>query len=149
MMEITKYRIELVRENSKLYDIANDKATTPESVYEIIKDRFNISSLAEEIFGILCLDTKNNIVGTFQVSHGNLDGCTVHPREIFKRAMLVNSASIILFHNHPSGEPEPSKEDKNVTNRLIEAGKILGIRILDHIIACDSYFLSFKEHGYC
>ena len=149
MMEIIKYRIELVKESSEIYDITNDKISSPECVYEIIKEKFRIGSLAEEIFGILCLNTKNKIIGIFEVSHGDLSSTIVNPREIFKRAMLVNSSSIILFHNHPSGEVEPSNEDKHITTVLAEAGKILNIRILDHIIACDDCFLSFKERGYC
>ncbi len=147
-MEIIKYRIDLVKESITTYDITKDKIKSPEEVYELIKEKFRISSLAEEMFGILCLDTKNNITGAFEVSRGCLDCCIVHPREIFKRAMLVNSASVILFHNHPSGEVEPSEEDKSITTRIVDAGKILGIRILDHIIACNDSYLSFKEHGY-
>ncbi len=149
MMEIIKYRVELVRESSSLNNIPEDKIRTPERVYEIINDKFKIGSLAEEIFGIICFDVTNKITGIFEVTHGCLNSCIVEPREIFKRAMLVNSASIILFHNHPSGNVVPSDEDKNLTKKLVDAGKILGIKILDHIIACDNSYLSFKEYGYC
>ena len=118
-------------------------------MYEIIKDKFRIASLTEEIFGIVCLNTKKQIVGIFEVSHGTLDSSLVHPREVFKRAMLVNSACIILFHNHPSGNTEPSIEDKNMTKRICEVGKIHGIKVIDHIIVgYDNNYLSFRESGY-
>lgn len=149
MVEITKYRIELVKESSSIYNITDDKISTSKNVYEIIKDKFNIGALTEEMFGIVCLNTKNKIIGVFEVSYGDLDSTIVHPREVFKRAMLVNSSAIILFHNHPSGEVEPSDGDKHITKNLIEAGKILNMRILDHIIACEDSFFSFKERGYC
>lgn len=148
MIEITKYRIELVIESSTIYDITDDNISSPEKAYEIIKEKFKIASLTEEIFGILCCDIKNKVVGVFEVSHGDIAATIVHPREVFKRAILMNCHSIILFHNHPSGEVEPSKDDINITNRLKESGKIIGINVLDHIIVSYNSFLSFKEQGY-
>jgi DNA repair protein RadC len=107
---------------------------------------FNFDLQAEEVFSIVTLDTKNNVTGAFEVSRGALNGSIVHPREVFKRAILQNASSIALMHNHPSGDPKPSSEDLQMTKRLEEAGKILGISILDHIIFGD-YFFSFKEEG--
>ena len=92
---------------------------------------------------MLVLDIKNNVRGAFEVSRGGLNASIVHPREIFKRALLLNAASIILAHNHPSGDTTPSREDINITKRLVEGGKILGIEVLDHIIVGDNY-MSFK-----
>lgn len=146
-MDIVKYRIELVKQDTKTFDILEKKIKCPENVYVIIKEYLHISKLAEEIFGILCLTTKMKITSIFIVSHGGLDSCLVHPREVFKRAMLVNPSSIILFHNHPSGDVTPSKEDVNVTNRLCDAGNLLGIKVLDHIISGDEVYYSFKEMG--
>lgn len=148
MMEIIKYKIELVKESSATYNITNSSMSSPDMVYEVIKEKFKIACLTEEMFGILCLDNKNHITGFFEVSHGNLTSCMVHPREVFKRAMLVNSASVILFHNHPSGNAEPSDNDIKITEKLFDAGKILGINVIDHIIICDDCFMSFKDHGY-
>lgn len=101
----------------------------------------------KEYFKIILLDTKNNIKKISQISIGSLNSSIVHPREVFHEAVLNLSSSIILIHNHPSGECQPSHEDIVLTNRLDECGKILGIKILDHIIIGDGIFFSFKEEG--
>lgn len=99
----------------------------------------------KEHFKITMLDTKNNILGVEEVSVGNLNSSIVHPREVFKQAIKRSSSSIILVHNHPSGDPTPSKEDISITKRLVECGDILGIRVLDHIIIGDKRHVSLKE----
>lgn len=101
----------------------------------------------KEYFKIILLDTKNNIKKVSQISIGSLNSSIVHPREVFAEAVANSSSSIILVHNHPSGETEPSHEDIVLTNRLDECGKILGIKVLDHIIIGDGVFFSFKEEG--
>lgn len=101
----------------------------------------------KEYFKIILLDTKNNIKKVSNISVGSLNSSIVHPREVFSEAVINSASSIILVHNHPSGETEPSREDIALTNRLDECGKILGIRILDHIIIGDGEFYSFKEEG--
>lgn len=101
----------------------------------------------KEYFKIILLDTKNNILKVSEISVGSLNSSIVHPREVFKEAIENSSSSIILVHNHPSGESEPSHEDIVLTNRLAECGKILGVRIIDHIIIGDGVFYSFKEEG--
>jgi DNA repair protein RadC len=101
----------------------------------------------KEYFKIILLDTKNNIKKVSNISVGSLNSSIVHPREVFSEAVVNSASSIILVHNHPSGETEPSREDIALTNRLDECGKILGIRILDHIIIGDGVFYSFKEEG--
>ena len=93
------------------------------------------------------LDTKNKIIGAFGVSRGALNSSLVHPREVFKRALLSNAASIMLAHNHPSGDPTPSSEDKATTKRLVEAGDIIGIRVLDHIIIGEDSFTNIGDMG--
>jgi len=100
----------------------------------------------KEYFITLHLDGKNRILCLDMVSQGSLNQSLVHPREVFKTAMLSSAAAMILVHNHPSGDPTPSGEDKELTHRLIEGAEILGIRVLDHIIIGDSYF-SFAERG--
>lgn len=100
----------------------------------------------KEYFFTLHLDGKNRIVCIDQVSVGSLNQSIVHPREVFKTALLSSAAAIILLHNHPSGDPEPSKEDREITRRLKEVGELLGIRVLDHMIIGVTY-LSFVETG--
>lgn len=101
----------------------------------------------KEYFKIILLDTKNNIIKVSEISVGSLNSSIVHPREVFTEAILNKASSIILVHNHPSGEAEPSHEDISLTNRLDECGKIIGIKVLDHIIIGDGIFYSFKEEG--
>ncbi len=102
----------------------------------------------KEYFKIILLDTKNNIIKVSEISIGSLNSSIVHPREVFQEAIVNSSSSIILVHNHPSGESEPSQEDISLTNRLVECGKIIGIKVIDHIIIGDGNFFSFKEEGY-
>ncbi len=107
----------------------------------------DIKYLKQEHFITLLLDTKNQIISKETISVGTLNSSIVHPREVFKPAIKKSISSIILVHNHPSGDPTPSKEDIEVTKRLVKAGELLGIGILDHIIIGDSKYMSFKEEG--
>ena len=101
-----------------------------------------------EIFAIAILDARNQLIGINTVSVGSLNASLVHPREIFRPAILMGAASIILAHNHPTGDPSPSREDIELTKRLAKAGEILGIEVLDHLIIADTKFLSLKEAGH-
>ncbi len=98
----------------------------------------------KEHFLALSLDTRNHLINTYQISIGSLDSSIAHPREVFKEAISATAASVILAHNHPSGDPTPSEEDIKLTKRLTQAGEIIGIEILDHIIICDKAHLSMK-----
>jgi DNA repair protein RadC len=118
---------------------------TPQSVVRAV--RASIKEKAKEHFKLILLTTRNKISGISTISIGTLDANLVHPREVFKDAISHNAASVILAHNHPSGDPEPSEDDLEITKRLVEAGKILGIEVLDHIIVTKNNFLSFKEKG--
>lgn len=102
----------------------------------------------KENFVVLLLNTQNKIIGHRVVSIGSLSASIVHPREVFMEAIKVNAASIIVAHNHPSGDPTPSREDVAVTKRLVKAGNIMNISVLDHIIIGDSKYLSMKEKGH-
>ena len=93
---------------------------------------------------MLSLDTRNHLINTHTISVGSLDTSIVHPREVFKEAISSSAASVIFAHNHPSGDPTPSEDDIKLTKRLVEAGKIMGIEVLDHVIVCDRDFLSMK-----
>lgn len=135
--------IKMVRESSVLYDIR--KISSPNDVVELGK-RFLKEEDREKLI-VCCLDTKNQPTAINVVSVGSLNSSIVHPREVFKSAILSNSASIILFHNHPSGDVKPSNEDKLITERIKESGEILGIKLLDHIIIGNNSYKSFKEEG--
>ncbi|KYD10874.1 DNA repair protein RadC [Heyndrickxia sporothermodurans] len=104
--------------------------------------------LSQEHFVCLYLNTKNQVLHQQTIFIGSLNASIVHPREVFKEAFRRSAASIICLHNHPSGDPAPSREDIEVTKRLVECGKLMGIDILDHIIIGDKKFVSLKEKGY-
>ncbi|HOA15188.1 MAG TPA: DNA repair protein RadC [Bacillota bacterium] len=104
-------------------------------------------SLKSEEFRELMLDTKNRMIGMVTVSTGTLNSSLVHPREVFREAISMNSAAVIIAHNHPSGDPTPSEEDITVTARLNEAGKLIGIELLDHLVIGGDSYVSFRETG--
>ena len=101
----------------------------------------------KEHFAVLLLNTKNHVLGMPEVSVGSLSASVVHPREVFRAAIDYAAASMILLHNHPSGDPTPSREDIAVTERLVKAGKIMDIPVLDHVVLGNERFTSFKEQG--
>lgn len=104
--------------------------------------------LQHEQFRILLLNTKNVIISCEEVSRGSLNASIVHPREVFAKAIKRSAAAIILVHNHPSGDPTPSQEDINITRRLVEVGRLVGIDVLDHLIIGDGIYCSLREKGY-
>ena len=101
-----------------------------------------------EVLGVLCLSTRRDVIGYHEVSRGTLDGTIVHPREVFKPAILANAAAVIVGHNHPSGDPAPSHDDHQITRRLMYASRVLGIEMLDHIVIGAASFFSFSESGH-
>lgn len=113
-------------------------------VYDLFKDKFRGEK--KENFCIVLLDTQNKIIKTEIVSKGILDASIVHPREIFKSAVKASAARIILVHNHPSGESRPSEEDLFVTRKMIDAGELMGIEVLDHVIVGDGEYWSYVEN---
>lgn len=122
-----------------------DRFTSPQQVFDYFHHEFRDSR--KEYFLILLLDGKNRIIRRVQVSEGSLNQSIVHPREVFNPAVKESAAAVILVHNHPTGDPSPSSEDIAVTRRLREAGEIMGIKVLDHIIVGDGEYLSFVERG--
>lgn len=130
------YRIENQPYNVK-------KISSPNDILEHTKE---MKHLQKEEFRILLLNTKNHIIKASTISIGTLNASLVHPREVFKEAVLSCANSIILVHNHPSGDSYPSQEDILLTDRLVEVGKMMGIQILDHVIVANDYY-SFKEQG--
>jgi DNA repair protein RadC len=115
---------------------------SPEDVVAVMRSK--LKGKKKEHFWVICLDTRNRLINCRPVSMGSLDTSIVHPREVFKEAFSSSAASVIFVHNHPSGDPEPSKEDIEPTKRLAKAGEIMGIDILDHIIVCDKNYASLK-----
>ena len=136
-----RYSKECVREDVPV-EYATTKFTSASQVFEMFSE---LQQETKEHFITLHLDGKNRIVAMDRVSSGSLNQSIVHPREVFKTALLSSAAAIILIHNHPSGDPAPSTEDRTVTNRLREAGEVIGIQILDHIVVGKNYY-SFKEN---
>lgn len=116
------------------------------SVYSYFAPKFK--NLKKEQFFSLLLDVKNRLIKEYKVSEGSLEKSVVHPREAFKEAIKESAASIIFIHNHPSGDPTPSKDDIILTERLKNTGEIIGINVLDHVIIGDGKFVSMREKGY-
>jgi len=135
-----KVRVELIKEGPEQTLYIKDPSDVARYLSEYSKrDREHL----------LCiyLNTKNRVLGIEVVSIGTLNFSPAHPREIFKGAILASADSIILAHNHPSGDPEPSKDDIEITKRMQKAGKIIGIELLDHVIIGNNSFVSLKERG--
>lgn len=120
------------------------KITGPEDVYDLLSD---MKHLKKEEFRIVILDTKYQVIKIETISVGSLNASIVHPREVFKEAVLNSASAIILAHNHPSLNSKPSSEDINITKRLVEAGQLMGIAVLDHVIIGERY-TSLKEDGF-
>ncbi len=118
---------------------------SPQDAADIVMDEMSL--LDREHFVILMLNTKHAVIAKKVVSIGHLNASLVHPRELFKDVIKKSSAAVILVHNHPSGDPTPSEDDIRVTQRLCEAGRLLGISVLDHIVIGDKSYVSFREQG--
>jgi DNA repair protein RadC len=141
--KIPQYRITMVKEGN--FSVGQKRIGSPQDAFNVVYEF--LADADREYFLILMLNTKNCVNGTNVVSVGNLNSSLVHPREVFKAAILGNAAAIILVHNHPSGIPDPSSEDMEITRRLAEAGRVVGIEVLDHVIIGDGCWVSLKEKG--
>ena len=122
------------------------KISSPEEVYRLLYP--GMQETKREMFIELCLDTKNQVIRQETISIGSLNANVVHPREVFKTAIRESAAHIIVAHNHPSGDPTPSREDIEITKKLVETGNIMGISVLDHVIIGDGRHFSMKEAGH-
>ena len=138
--------LELGRRIASAEPLLRDSITSPEDGVALLMPRLRYE--AKEHFLVVLLNSKNNVLEIKQISEGSLNSSVVHPREVFAPAVLHHAAAILTAHNHPSGDPTPSKEDKALTNTLVQAGKYMGIPVLDHIIIGDARYFSFKEHSY-
>ncbi len=129
---------------AKLKPFAGVKFSSSDQVFKVLID---LKSMDVETFLCLHLDSKNTIKALQVVSIGSLSSSLVHPREVFRSAIINGAAAVILAHNHPSGDPAPSDEDLQITKRLCEVGKIVGIRCLDHIVIGSGRYFSFADQG--
>lgn len=136
--------LRMVKETSLLYK--NRSIKSPEDGFHLFKQF--LGELDRESFIVMCLEVKNNPTHISVCHIGSLNSSIVHPREVMKTAILSNACSIIVAHNHPSGNATPSSEDIEVTKRLKEAGELIGIEVLDHLIIGEEEFDSLKEKGY-
>jgi DNA repair protein RadC len=137
-------RVEMVKERAVSFAV--NRVSSPRDAAAILADF--LAGADREYLVLICLNTKNMVNAINVVSIGSLNSAMVHPREVFKPAILANAASVILGHNHPSRDTTPSREDKDIARRLVKAGHILGIEVLDNLIIGDEgKFVSFKEQG--
>ncbi len=142
--QVPKYRISLVREPG--YSAPSRVLSDSRSAATALRPLFD--SLDREQFAVCCLDAKHAIIGVNIVSTGSLTITVVHPRETFKAAILLNACALICVHNHPSGDPTPSPEDRVLTKRFRDAGELLGITLLDHLILGEEQVYSFADQGW-
>ena len=121
------------------------RLNTPRQLAEYLLPQYG--SHAVEQFGVVMLDTKHRLVRIKTISIGSLDSTVVHPREVFREAVLASAAALVLFHNHPSGDPTPSPDDLVLTTRMVSAGTVMGIDVVDHLILADQRYFSLVEAG--
>ena len=137
------YRVTLVREGKM--PTYESRIRSSANAYTVLQEYF--ADTDREMFVVMLMDRKNGIIGLNTVSIGSLTASVVHPREVFKPAILSNASSVLLSHNHPSGCPLPSQEDRALTVGLAQAGKLLGVDVLDHIIVGEGKYFSFADEG--
>lgn len=143
MYRIPRFRVQLVREGTHTAPLK--VISSPHDAYTLLRDW--MADQDREHFCLLMLDTRHQVIGLNVVSIGSLNASIVHAREVFKPCLLANCAAVILAHNHPSGDPDPSQEDIALTTRLKQGGELLGIPVIDHLVIGDERFVSLKERG--
>lgn len=156
MMRVIKYKTKLNDEQRAVLEKevsvycpeVDRKMNSPEKIVALAKQYLRMHEETEEYMYMLCMNTKLEMIGVFEISHGNVNSSIVGAREVFQKALLANAVAIALIHNHPSGDSTPSREDVKVTERLVKAGEILGVQVLDHIIVGRPGYTSLKEKGY-
>ena len=154
MARLTRYRTRLAEDGKVVLEKElsvncpeiERKLNSPDKVDRVARDFLRMHEEPEEYVYMFCLNNRNVLTGVLEVSHGTVNSSLLHPREVFQKALLANAVSIILTHNHPSGDPNPSKEDIDMTKRLVEAGKVVGVDVLDHIVI-GRVFFSLKANG--
>lgn len=144
-MRYSKWELTLRRAEVK-EDSVDYKVKEASDLFDFATRVIGMNGFPEERVYVVSVDTKLNITGFFEVSKGTLAASMIEPRDVFKQAILMNSAGIFLLHNHPSGFPSPSDEDKAATHRVVESGKILGIKVFDHLIVGEAGYYSFAQN---
>lgn len=141
--------IELGRRVNEQKANYNQRITSTSAAIDFCQTHFLrlITDSVQEEFHIVTLDTKHRMIGSHQITVGTLDASLVHPREVFRRAIRDAASCVLLAHNHPSGDPTPSREDIEVTDRISEAGNVVGINVLDHIVLAREGCLSIREYA--
>lgn len=155
-MRIVKYKTKLdkneravlEKECSVNYPEIDRKMSSPEHIVGLAKQYLRLHEQTEEYLYMVCTNNKLMVTGIFELSHGNVNSSIMSVREILQKALLANAVSIFIMHNHPSGDPTPSREDIQVTKRLVDAGEIVGIHVLDHLIIGRPGYVSLKDKGY-
>lgn len=155
-MRIIKYKTKLTDDQKAVLEKecsvncpeVDRKMNSPEKAVSLAKYYLHMHEQSEEYMYMLCMNSKLEMTSVFEISHGNVNSSIVGAREVFQKALLANAVSIIVMHNHPSGDHQPSREDIQVTERLRDAGNLLGIQVLDHIIIGRPGYTSLKEKGY-
>ena len=142
---VKRMSVQLVKESAHKYDVPIN-LRSPEGAAEFIKSVIDFDTIPCELFIVVPVDSKSRPLCVTVVTKGTLNASLVHPREVFQPCMLANAAACFVFHNHPSGDVTPSREDKAITERLVKSGHILDIPILDHIIVGDNFY-SFRTDG--
>ncbi|MFD0589407.1 JAB domain-containing protein [Paenibacillus sp. GCM10027627] len=143
MKRLNVVSLKMIRERTLAY--RTNQIRKPQDAFELAKAF--IGDEDREHCILICLDTKNKVTAIQTIAIGSLNTAIVHPREVFKAAILSNSASIIMCHNHPSGDTAASLEDKEISIRIKSAGELIGIELLDSVIVSDSHYFSMKEQG--
>lgn len=140
---IPRYRVMLVKESQA--NLSPVKIMDSQTAYRLLAPLFD--GLDREHFMVVALDAKHAVIGVNTVSIGSVTLSIVHPREVFKPLILMNASAVLLAHNHPSGDPTPSQEDRVLTRRLKDGGDLLGIAVLDHVVLGEDRYYSFADHG--
>lgn len=146
MLSINIYTLKQVRVTRRCYDIETN-ITSPEVCYQLLNLLLDLKQEPVEKFGIISLNAKFKPTGLHVLSVGSLESVIIEPREVFKAAMINNAYAIIAFHNHPSGDTEPSAWDVEITKRLKDVGEFLNIKLIDHLIVGEAKYASLREMG--
>lgn len=144
-MKANVYKLSLVKEKSVDYKYHDLRLHSPDTVAKLIRDTFHTEELAEEYVWAIAVDAKMHILGIFEVTHGGIDFSYVSVRDVFKRVLVCGGLALFLVHNHPSGCVMPSNDDCALTKRVSEAGNLLDVRLIDHIIVGGDTYYSFSE----
>ena len=142
-MKMIRSKLIMVKEK----DIEYEKLSSPYSVYEFLKEKLELHKEPEEVVMLLSLDNKKNLISCCEVSRGTTDKAILSPMDVYKRALVSNAMFIIIAHNHPTGNTTPSNEDKLITRVIKEAGEVLDLKLLDHIVVGEKNYYSFYEEN--